>query len=89
MDDRRPAPEDPRSAPGRHADRVLEVANDGDEPKENDFVQSDLVTAEVEERCDEVERLYLWGDAGAVGLELHGPEKPVRHLRVVTEGERA
>lgn len=59
---------------------TIEIANDGDEPKENEFVQSDLLKADVEERCDEIERLYLWGDAEGE----NEPEKP--ELRVVRGG---
>lgn len=55
---------------------AIEVAiDDTDIDRNSDLVQADLEKASVEERCEEVERLYLWGDS-AVDDEA-----------VVTEGD--
>jgi hypothetical protein len=44
---------------------VLEIARDETAGEWDDLVQSNLNRADVESRCDETDRLYLYGDAEA------------------------
>lgn len=38
----------------------MEIQNDD---AKDELTQCDLRSADVESRCDEIDRLYLWGDA--------------------------
>ena len=40
---------------------VMEIDRSSVEDADDDLVQCDLESADVEARCDEVDRLYLWG----------------------------
>jgi hypothetical protein len=45
---------------------VLEIARENEVDDGNDLVQAELTVGSVEERCDEVPTLYLWGDEDEV-----------------------
>jgi hypothetical protein len=45
---------------------VLEIARENEVDDGNDLVQAFLTVGAVEERCDEIQTLYLWGDEDQV-----------------------
>jgi len=46
----------------------------------NEVAVSDVLVAEVENRCDEIQRLYLWGEHGKVQAP---PTEPCGNLKLV------
>lgn len=61
----------------------LEVEIDG-ETNRDDLIQVELRLATLEARCDEIDRLYLWGSAEEdVEEEIENHRRDENRLRVV------